>query len=1137
MIRNGTPTWEVNNQPAVGVMIKAGDTVVWRAVAAPHGVVFNTQAQAERFLQFKTGNGLPALGTIAVGGQNVWGTAPLAPAPGPVELARATVKDGIPPGTSLGFFCSQHGRAMSGSLTACGPPLEAATDPAFVFNSIPRNNAALNQQPVPGSPIIRTAVTLQVDGVILNGTPIWLVNGQKAEAVTVKPGDTIEWRAVTAPHGVVFNTQAEAEKSLEFETGGTLPALGPQTVNKETVWGTPVVAPAGGGTVIARAKVKSGVALGTRLGFFCTRHGRPMDGAVLVAFFRFPASLVNPSTPINKGGVEPTDPFTPLMRAYANDNVQVRVLVGAHTQAHSFQIQGVRWTYEPDYPNSGYKNAQAMGISEHFEMIFGLPPTGVPHAEKGLPAFADYLVSPSSSTDGLANGNWTMLRAFTEPIGQKAPEQPPSPTYLAPLPSNPQDVLAARQKAIDARYKEIQKTFEDSRQENGEKLPEGFRTLNITATTALKALGGNPLSFNARAGGAFDRRDALIYVRSEDLDANGRLLPDAPREPLILRVAAGDWVEIRLTNALDPAPGADGFPCPQDLSFGTPFARPTPSALNVLLPTSRQVGLHPALVSYDVTRANGVNVGFNPASTVEPGKEARTFYWYAGELSVGTEGVDEDPAEYGAINLVPADMMVQNQFGMVGALIVEPRGSEWSEDRGTHASATVRPRVPNPLRPPFRDFVLVGQNLVANLPGAAWGAFNYRTEPFSARGPVDPLVTDSQFSANRVLEFKTGSPQPPLGAVNVVAPAKAPPGFVPERLWGTAPQPAGQSIAQAEVREGIAAGTKLEFFCSQHGRKMNGSLSVQAATADPPATIEIEGNIKDGKPTWLVNDMPANDVAVRPGDTVIWKAVQGQHGVVFVPTVSGLGFAMAFSNDQLTPSADPQTPIFQAAAGTPVRFRVVMPSTSTSSQRVPPVTFTIHGHGWPEEPFDNNGTVIGGWPENPFTVGVSRPAMNWRSQFFGSQQIAPYEGFNFVVDHAGGRFSVPGDYLYEAFQQTRQRGMWGLFRVEKDLIVVDQATSDGTKVILKGTHLPSLANSKAPVSITVTSPSGSRTAATLDERKAWTFTADHEGDRDGVYTVESSLGGVARVKVPAGASPAVAGARPAHGGTRLGAHR
>ena len=124
-----------------------------------------------------------------------------------------------------------------------------------------------------------------------------------------------------------------------------------------------------------------------------------------------------------------------------------------------------------------------------------------------------------------------------------------------------------------------------------------------------------------------------------------------------------------------------------------------------------QVGLHPALVSFDVTEANGVNVGFNPTSTVEPGKRHRSFYWYAGDLdrSPGATQPPSSPApiEYGAINLVPADMMVQPQFGMVGALIVEPQGSTWIEDQGTRASATVTAQG---RAGPFRDFVLVGQN-------------------------------------------------------------------------------------------------------------------------------------------------------------------------------------------------------------------------------------------------------------------------------------------------------------------------------------------------------------------------------------------------------------------------------------------
>ena len=53
--------------------------------------------------------------------------------------------------------------------------------------------------------------------------------------------------------------------------------------------------------------------------------------------------------------------------------------------------------------------------------------------------------------------------------------------------------------------------------------------------------------------------------------------------------------------------------------------------------TSRQAGLHPALVSYDITDANGVNIGFNPDATVAPG-ETRSFLWYAGDLSVDENG-------------------------------------------------------------------------------------------------------------------------------------------------------------------------------------------------------------------------------------------------------------------------------------------------------------------------------------------------------------------------------------------------------------------------------------------------------------------------------------------------------------------
>lgn len=127
------------------------------------------------------------------------------------------------------------------------------------------------------------AATIQIDGVIVNGQVQWTSGGVQATNVAVNPGDTVIWRAVSGRHGIVFDTQAAAQGVLQFQTGGGLPPLGPQDVDGETVWGTAPQNPAGAGTVLARATVKSGLAPNTRLGFFCSQHGRMMNGALAVA--------------------------------------------------------------------------------------------------------------------------------------------------------------------------------------------------------------------------------------------------------------------------------------------------------------------------------------------------------------------------------------------------------------------------------------------------------------------------------------------------------------------------------------------------------------------------------------------------------------------------------------------------------------------------------------------------------------------------------------------------------------------------------------------------------------------------------------------------------------------------------------
>ena len=81
-----------------------------------------------------------------------------------------------------------------------------------------------------------------------------------------------------------------------------------------------------------------------------------------------------------------------------------------------------------------------------------------------------------------------------------------------------------------------------------------------------------------------------------------------------------------------------------------------------------------------------------------------------------------------------------------------------------------------------------------------------------------------------------------------------------------------------------------------------------------------------------------------------------------------------------------------------------------------PETFILTGHGWYEEPYQNNSTKLG---PNPI------------SSWLGSRpQFASINSFDLLIDHAGGEFNTPGDYLYRTYQGSPfTGGAWGLMRV------------------------------------------------------------------------------------------------------------
>jgi len=534
-------------------------------------------------------------------------------------------------------------------------------------------------------------------------------------------------------------------------------------------------------------------------------------------------------------GVQPGDPFTPLLRAYENDKVQIRILVGAHEETHNLTINGHKWLHQPGTPqdplavnNSGFRNSQMAGISEHFEFVTGK------ESILGGSSFIDYLYQNSASVDGQWNGVWGIMRVYNGRMGLK--------TDLLALPNNLEGAAALTTNdsefpvdltfpngatdyndTTDTSVKSYSTTTTDTtlmsptmvgtatmtlspdggttqsaiigpiliEAEIVTALPTDFptgkssgasicpgsapkRKINVTAVNAW-ALPTGKLIYNSRAGngGALNDPTAIMYFRSGDIDAYGKVKAGVPIEPLVVRARAGECIQFNLENRLPKSlPDLAGFNTLANLLFHFNANQVKPS---------NQVGLHPQLLAYNVANSDGKNVGFNPNQTVGPGGIVR-YSWYAGDVVINGGKRIGTPIEFGATNLISSDPIKHSNKGAIGSLIVEPQGSTWIEDSTSRAQATVTKSDGTS----FREFVVQFQtdinmrfadgSPVPNLAGpdgaedpedSAQKAINYRTEPLWKRmnyAPETPFEKTRDFDFTNVLTNAQvgGEPQTPI---------------------------------------------------------------------------------------------------------------------------------------------------------------------------------------------------------------------------------------------------------------------------------------------------------------------------------------------------------------------------------------
>jgi hypothetical protein len=369
------------------------------------------------------------------------------------------------------------------------------------------------------------------------------------------------------------------------------------------------------------------------------------------------------------------DPVTPILPSYPNDKVQVRILQGAQEEQHVMNVHGHKWLFEPGTPqdpaavnNSGYTNAQHVGISEHFEFDM---------SEKTLPLFsnantADYLYS-SAASDNLWDGMWGLMRTY-------ATVQPGVMT----LPNNtaPSNVPAS--------------PFKGSICPDTTAVPK--KDFYIEARLATDLAGPSGIVYNDRFG--FHDPAGIVYVESQNVAPIQQ--GTKKLEPLVLRANAGDCVRVHLTNNLPATlPEYDSW------NFMPPI---TPAFNFNQVQTSNRVSLHSQLLAYDVGSSDGATIGSNPNQTVAPG-ETKTYTWYAGKI-INIDPVNNTvtvtPIEFGATGLRDyGDVIKHSSHGLIGSLIIEPQGANWTQDAGTTASATIKDVNGSIL---FREFVVQYQS-------------------------------------------------------------------------------------------------------------------------------------------------------------------------------------------------------------------------------------------------------------------------------------------------------------------------------------------------------------------------------------------------------------------------------------------
>ncbi|GJL63247.1 MAG: hypothetical protein NPIRA04_19010 [Nitrospirales bacterium] len=537
------------------------------------------------------------------------------------------------------------------------------------------------------------------------------------------------------------------------------------------------------------------------------------------------------------------DPCTPILEAYEGERIQIRMVQGAQEVQHMFSIEGFHWPRIIDHEldksfsveelakqdnRKALISTQEIGISEHFEMDLPL----VEDVGGGLQG-TDNLYH-FGTIDALWNGAWGLIRTYN---GTASPD----PQSCDPIDENEEGgKWDLRRRALnnvdtdDTRCQSIGNRLSPIKGRGNGKIkitnPEEFGVNSrfptsvcpntapkkefVIAATRLDRLGANlKTTYNATQNLYDPNGLVLLSMSPEEFKNTDPKLTDLKRiytertqdgdlEPLVLRVNAGDCLDIRLVNHLSEIAeekNKQGLP---DATGDALMPRIVP--LNVDARTCQadepdcedttnvRPSIHLALSiptlpgkNTDSTLAVGQNNQFPVSPNLNNGQQQhRGFTLYAGLLELKAEAeingklncpegsacpftLQAIPYAFGTVPIKAfGDIIGHGVHGLFGALLVEPAGATYHDlnsleekegwELGTRA--VIKYSDENQQSKQFREFVVMYQDGL-NLHWPASSDENGSSLPDGGSSSVAlencPICDDSYDRGEKGINYRT----------------------------------------------------------------------------------------------------------------------------------------------------------------------------------------------------------------------------------------------------------------------------------------------------------------------------------------------------------------------------------------------